>query len=109
MKVDSIDRFTGGWFIGDFEPALLKTKHFEVAQKVHRRDELIEPHLHSIVTEYNLVVQGEMTVNGKRLSKGDLFIMEPGDVVNATVETEEVTVICVKVPSIPSDKTVVKK
>jgi hypothetical protein len=33
MKVNKIDEFTNGWFIGDFSPALLHSKDFEIAVK----------------------------------------------------------------------------
>jgi hypothetical protein len=104
MDVHDIRNFTGGWFVGDFEPSLLRTKDFEVAWKVHHRDEGIEPHLHRVVTEYNLMAHGSMTVNGVLLKPGDLFVFNPGERVDAVMHTEEVHVVCVKVPSVPSDK-----
>lgn len=108
MKTDSIDNYKGGWFIGAFEPSILRTKEFEVGLKIHKMGELIEPHRHNVVTEYNLLVAGIMLVNGKMIYPGTLFVFEPGEIVEAVVQTEEVRVICVKVPSIPSDREVVR-
>lgn len=104
MDTDRIERFKGGWFIGDFEPVLLRSKDFEVGWKVHHRDEHIEPHIHYEVTEYNLLAHGEMRVNGRHLTAGDLFVLHKGERVDAEVLTEEAHVVVVKVPSIPSDK-----
>lgn len=104
MDVHKLSDFIGGWFIGDFQPTLLKTPGFEVAWKVHTGHEGVEPHLHRQVTEYNLLAHGSMTVNGVRLEERDLFILHPGERVDIDIHTEQVHVVCVKVPSIPADK-----
>ena len=44
-----------------------------------------------------------MIVSGNELSAGDMFIYEPYDVADATV-VEDVDLIVVKWPSVPSDK-----
>ena len=44
-----------------------------------------------------------MIVSGKELSAGDMFIYEPYDPADATV-VEDVDLIVVKWPSVPSDK-----
>lgn len=105
MDVSRIEQFKGGWFIGDFEPTLLRSKGFEVGWKVHHRIEKIEPHIHHEVTEYNLIAHGEMRVNNRHLIAGDLFILYKGERVDAEVLSDEAHVVVVKVPSIPSDKT----
>jgi hypothetical protein len=104
MEVRRIDDFKGGWFIGDFEPTLLRTSDFEVGWKVHTRDEFIHPHIHEHLVEYNLLAHGEMRVNGRHLKPGDLFIFAKGERVDAEVLTDEAHVVVVKTPSIPSDK-----
>ena len=105
MDVYHIGDFKGGWFVGDFEPTLLRTKAFEVGWKVHPRHEGIEPHIHHQVTEYNLLAHGRMRVNGRELAEGDLFVLHPGERVDAVVLTDVAHVVCVKEPSIPADKT----
>lgn len=104
MDVHKLSNFIGGWVIGNFEPTLLKTSHFEVGWKIHTRHEGVEPHLHRQVTEYNLLAHGSMTVNGVQLEEHDLFVLHPGEQVDIDIHTEEVHVVCVKVPSIPADK-----
>ena len=104
VEVYNIDDYKGGWFIGAFEPSLFKTREFEVGWKVHHQDEQIAPHIHKELTEYNLLAAGEMNVNGQHLKAGMLFILHPGERVDAKVLTEVAHVVCVKVPSIPEDK-----
>jgi hypothetical protein len=104
MEVRKLSDFTGGWFVGDFAPTLLRTPAFEVGWKVHTREEGVASHLHRQVTEYNLLAHGAMTVNGVRLEERDLFVLFPGERVDIDIHSEEVHVVCVKVPSIPADK-----
>jgi mannose-6-phosphate isomerase-like protein (cupin superfamily) len=104
MKRAHIDNMIRGWFIGDFEPSVYRTVGFEVGLMRHTKQDGIRPHLHREVTEYNLVTRGRFVVNGESLGMGDIFIIEPGMAVVIEFLTEEVDVICVKVPSIPSDK-----
>ena len=37
MKIDNLDKMIGGWFIGNFEPSLLKTNDCEVAVKRYNK------------------------------------------------------------------------
>jgi hypothetical protein len=104
MNVHKLSDFIGGWIIGNFEPALLRTPYFEVGWKIHTRHEGVKPHLHREVTEYNLLAHGSATVNGVLLQERDLFILYPGERVDVEIHTEEIHVVCVKVPSIPEDK-----
>jgi len=104
MKIDHIDCFKGGWFLGSFDPSLLKTEDFEVGYKKHTKEEGVESHVHYQVTEYNLMISGEMVVNGVTVTKGLIFIIPPGEAVKVDVVSDVVEVICVKTPSIPEDK-----
>lgn len=99
-----MESFVGGWFIGDFEPAVLRTRDFEAGWKVHHRSEVIAPHIHHETTEYNVLTLGEMRVNGERLARGDLFVLRPGERVDVDVISEEAHVLCIKSPSRPGDK-----
>ena len=103
MIVDNISRFTRGWFIGDFEPSILRTKDFEVAVISHEKDEHIPKHYHSIATEYNILLSGKMFINNKTIKPGDIFVFEKNEAVDAKV-MESSQVLCVKVPSVIGDK-----
>ena len=48
MKRDRIENFTRGWFIGNFEPAILKTEEFEVGFQIHRKEDTPEKHYQEI-------------------------------------------------------------
>jgi quercetin dioxygenase-like cupin family protein len=103
MKISKIADFTGGWFIGNFEPALLKTDKFEVGLKIHKKGERWPVHYHKVATEYNCMVSGKMILNGQEISTGDVFVFEPNEISKSEF-IEDCYVIVVKTPSIPGDK-----
>ena len=80
MQITRIENYTRGWFIGDFEPSVLRTKGFEVGLLTHKKGEYWAPHYHKESVEYNLLVSGSMTIQNKLLNPGDLFVFEKGEI-----------------------------
>lgn len=103
MNITKLKDYFRGWFIGDFEPSVLRTKDFEVGVFVHCKDEKWPSHYHKDSVEYNVLISGKMTVQGKELNSGDVFVFEKGEIANP-IFLEDCTIVCVKVPSIPGDK-----
>jgi hypothetical protein len=99
MKVFKLNNMKGGWYVGAFTPTAYHTQGFELNYRVHGKGEYWAPHTHSIVTEINLLVSGEMEICGQRLTSGDVFIIEPGEVA-APVFKEDCAIVCAKVPSL---------
>lgn len=106
MKIANIVDFYRGWFIGNFEPSILKTEDFEVGLLIHKKDEYWAPHYHNVATEYNLLIEGEMEINGRAFVPGDIFIIEKGEVAEPKFYTD-CKVLVIKVPSVNGDKYVV--
>ena len=103
MRKAKIDDMYRGWFIGDFEHSVLKTKDFEVALLRHKKDEEWPKHYHAISTEYNVLVSGKMIINGEPVEVGDIFILEPNEIADPCF-LEDCVILCVKTPSIKGDK-----
>lgn len=103
MKKQKLTEFKRGWIIGNFNPSILKTEDFEVSIMQHKKGEYWPAHYHKIATEYNVLVKGRMTICNEELEEGDIFILDPHEVANPVFH-EDCTIVCVKVPSIPSDK-----
>lgn len=103
MNITKITDYKRGWFIGDFEPSLLRTKDFEVGLLTHTKGEHWAPHYHKESVEYNVLVSGKMVVQGKELNSGDVFVFEKGEVADP-VFLEDCKIVVVKVPSLPHDK-----
>ena len=108
MKIYKLSDMVRGWFIGDFEPSVCRTKGFEVGVLTHKKNENWAEHYHKIATEYNVLLMGKMSINGVVIEIGDIFVLEPNQTA-LPVFMEDCTVLCIKVPSVIGDKyTVVK-
>jgi len=91
-----------GWFIGDFDGAVHRTKDFEVTYQKNARGQTAS-HIHKIVHAITLVISGCQIVNGQMFGPGDICILEPCDI--SQIEyLEETEVVTIKIPSIPDDK-----
>lgn len=97
---------TRGWFIGDFEPSVLRTKDFEVGVLEHKKGENWPAHYHEFSDEYNLLLKGKMTIQKKELTEGDIFIIEKNEVADP-IFLEDCMILVVKVPSVVGDKILV--
>lgn len=107
MKLFKMDEMKDGWFVGDFTPTSFQTKEFEACYKKHPKDSAWDTHYHKLSTEINLLIKGKMIVQGKTLTSGDIFIISPYEVADP-VFLEDCFVICLKTPSSPGDKFIVK-
>lgn len=103
MKLAKLSDMTKGWFIGDFEPSILRTKDFEVGVVFRPKGLKETPHFHAIATEYNLVISGSFTLNDVEMSEGMLFILEPGETVYPVFH-EDTRILSIKTPSVIGDK-----
>ena len=97
----------GGWFVGNFKPTAFKTKEVEVCYKIHPRGEKWDSHYHKIATEINLVIKGKLLINDQLFQDGEIFIVNPGEVVVPKF-LKKCEIVIVKIPSVPGDKYVTK-
>jgi len=101
-KVNIVD-FIKGWFIGNFEPSLLKTDNFEVGIKEYVIGTTEPKHYHKEAVEYTIVLDGIITMNGNEYHRHDICITEK----NQTNTFEAITdarVLVVKTPCVAGDK-----
>ena len=103
MNVSNIKKMFKGWFIGNFEPSVLKTDKFEVGLHIHKKGDETHNHYHKLSTEVNVIISGKMKVNGKILCDGDIFTFEPYTVSEAEF-LEDTKLIVVRDSSHPKDK-----
>ena len=97
-----------GYYIGDFEPSAFKTKNFEVAYVKHKQNDKWVKHYHKIITEINFVVSGKVRINDQVFVKGDIFVVEPHEIVDPLF-LEDTELVIVKTPSDTTDKTIVPR
>ena len=103
MKTHNLKDFFKGWFIGNFEPTLIKTNDVEVAYKTYKAGDKENRHYHKIATEVSIVTKGVVMMNGIEYRKGDIIVMEPNDVADFSV-IEDAENIVVKIPGANNDK-----
>jgi len=109
MKSAKLENMVKGWFIGDFTPSLLKTQDVEVAVKTYRKGDYEGAHFHKIATEYTVIVSGRVRMNGIDYQKGDIVIMEPGEVTDFESLEDETTNVVVKIPGAQNDKYLIEE
>lgn len=57
MKVSKIDNMVKGWFIGSFEPSVLKSENFESAVKYYNKGDYDNSHFHKIAKEITVIIK----------------------------------------------------
>ena len=103
MNLYKLDDMIGGWFIGHFEPSVLKTTDFEVAIKKYKAGDFESKHFHKVATEYTVIVSGSAKMDGVIYGENSIIKIEPGIPTDFLAITDVVTVV-VKKPSIQNDK-----
>ena len=101
MRIERIEDFTRGWFVGNFEPTVYKTEKFEVGLLSHEKGPL-PCHYHTGI-EINCIVSGELEIHGQKLVPGDVFTIEPYEIVDPVI-LKDCVIVVVKTPSMPGDK-----
>ncbi len=108
MRIETLDTMTGGWFVGNFEPSLIKTNDVEVAVKRYKSGDYEQAHYHKVATELTVVVEGRVKMFGELYKKGDIVVVEPGDITDFTALEDTVCTV-VKYPGANNDKYVVEE
>jgi len=103
MRVTNMMEMKHGWFIGDFEPSVFRTRDFEVGIKTYSKGENHSPHYHKIATEINYLIRGLLKANNQIVQVGQLFIFEPDEIATCEFLTD-CEILVVKTPSIIGDK-----
>jgi hypothetical protein len=102
MKTYRLEDFYKGWFVGNFEPSILKD-NYEVGVAKHTAGEFHQDHFHKECVEINVVIEGRMKINGQEFGPGDIFVLYPYEVSQAEFLTD-VTIVIVRNKSNPLDK-----
>lgn len=104
MKIARIDEMIKGWFIGNFEPSLLKTNAVEVALKKYNKGDYEEAHYYKIATEFTVIISGRVRMNGIEYGEGDIIVIEPNDATDFEALEDNTINVVVKIPGANNDK-----
>ena len=105
MKKYRLENFKRGWFIGDFEPSISRTKDFEVAIMHYKKGDTERKHVHKLAEEFTVVIVGKCQLSGEILEPGDIAVLEKGEEMTEDFKAWEDTITTVvKIPSVIGDK-----
>ncbi len=104
MKTAKLEDMIKGWFVGNFEPTLLKTNDVEVAVKSYNKGDFEEKHYHKIATEITVITQGRVKMNGIEYKSGDIIVMEPYEATDFESLEDNTQNVVVKIPGANNDK-----
>ena len=103
MDVFNLNKFLNGWFVGNFEPSLIKTNDVEVAVKSYTIGDHEDRHYHKLATEITVIIAGSVLMNGIEYKTGDVIIIEPKESTDFEALDNTICVV-VKHPGISNDK-----
>ncbi len=98
-----LSQMINGWFIGDFEPSVVRTPDFEVGVKRYKAGDQEAEHFHKIATEITVVVSGRIEMAGSEWEEGGIIHLLPGTSSSFRALTDAVLTV-VKFPSVAGDK-----
>jgi hypothetical protein len=103
MKHARLNDMIKGWFVGDFEPSVIRSDVCEVAVKHYQAGDQEETHHHRVAAEITLIVSGQVWMMGRTWDAGDIVLVEPGEATDFKALTDAVCTV-VKLPSVRGDK-----
>lgn len=106
MKKYSLNNFTRGWIVGDFEPSIIKSNNFEFMVRFYKKGESEQKHTHKIANEITVIVSGKFTMNQVSYISGDIIHLLPGDITDFKCIEDGSTAV-IKTPSVAEDKYII--
>lgn len=107
MQVNRLNEMIKGWFVGDFDPVVLRTEAVEVAVKDYAAGDSEAAHYHKIATEVTVVTKGTVQMCGREFNAGEIITLLPGEATDFLALTNAQTVV-VKLPGAKDDKYLVQ-
>lgn len=92
-----------GWFVGDFEPSIIRTKDCEIGVKSYKKGTKEEAHFHKQTHEVTLIIKGMAKINNLVLHEGDIILINPNEVAQFEALEDVITVVY-KSSSVAGDK-----
>jgi len=93
MRLDNLTRYTNGWILGNFSPALFNNEEVEVAIKRYPQGSKEHRHFHAVAREFTIIVSGKVRMNGVEFFQDDVVVIEPGESTDFEAITDAVTTV----------------
>jgi len=108
MKKAHLNDMVKGWFVGDFTPTAFTSDQCEVAVKTYQKGDSDAAHFHKLAHEITLIIEGEVSMMESTWRKGDIVVIEPGEV-SAFSALTDAKLVVIKIPGAKDDKYLVDK
>lgn len=106
MEKFNLKDFTRGWVYGNFEPTLMNSSDTEVSIKRYGKGDHEEKHFHKVATEWTIILEGAVEMNGVMYYKDDIIKINPNESTDFKCLTDVITIV-IKSPCVKDDKYVV--
>ena len=93
MIVRRLSEMTGGWIVGDFEPACFRTTTCEVACRHYDAGSIEAARVHQLATEITVIASGCVEMNGRIFGAGDIVVLAPGEAADFRAIEQTTTVL----------------
>ncbi|EAK0440367.1 hypothetical protein A9458_04795 [Campylobacter lari] len=103
MEIFSLQDMIRGWFVGNFDPSVIKTDLVEVGVKHYKKDDYEDKHYHKIATEITVIIEGKVQMGNKIYTKNDIIVIYPKESTDFKALEDTITVV-VKIPGANEDK-----
>ena len=107
MKVYKLSEFKRGWFVGDFDPSLIKTQDVEVAVQTFKAGDVEAEHYHGVAQEITVIIEGRAEMFGEVYGPGQIIVISPGES-TAFRAIDDVKTVVVKYPGATNDKYLIR-
>ncbi|EGG0462163.1 hypothetical protein IDR50_000656 [Campylobacter lari] len=103
MEIFGLQDMIRGWFVGNFDPSVVKTDLVEVGVKSYKKDDYEDKHYHKIATEITVIIEGKVQMGSKIYAKNDIIVIYPKESTDFKALEDTITVV-VKIPGANEDK-----
>ncbi len=103
MRTYKLSNMKKGWFVGNFNPTIIKTNQVEVAVKIYKKGFKENSHFHKIAKEITVISSGKVKMNSSIYKTGDIIEIEPMEITNFEALEDTITTV-VKYPGAINDK-----
>ena len=108
MEKFKLNDMLKGWFIGNFEPSIIKTDEIEVGVKEYLKGDKEDKHFHKLAIEITVVNYGKICMNNKVFKKGDIVVIRPNETCDF-MALEDTSTTVIKYPGASNDKYIVNE
>ena len=108
MEKYNLSAMKKGWFVGDFEPTVIRTRDCEVGVKYYQAGTIESSHYHKLADELTVIIRGKVRMNKNIYKAGDIVKVFRDEVIEFEA-IEDSTTVVYKSASVSGDKYIISE